>query len=72
MGNNTFGGTFQGQIPGTFGTYFGGIVLGAYTDYLVGATEGRIQVMVPEPETYALMLAGLGLVATIARRRKAK
>ncbi len=27
---------------------------------------------VPEPETYALMLAGLGLVATIARRRKAQ
>lgn len=27
---------------------------------------------VPEPETYALMLAGLGLVGTIARRRKAK
>ena len=26
---------------------------------------------VPEPETYALMLAGLGLVAAIARRRKA-
>jgi hypothetical protein len=27
---------------------------------------------VPEPESYALMLAGLGLMATIARRRKAK
>jgi hypothetical protein len=27
---------------------------------------------VPEPETYAMMLAGLGLMATIARRRKAK
>jgi hypothetical protein len=25
---------------------------------------------VPEPETYALMLAGLGVVATVARRRK--
>lgn len=25
---------------------------------------------VPEPETYALMLAGLGLMATVARRRK--
>jgi hypothetical protein len=27
---------------------------------------------VPEPETYSLMLAGLGLVSAIARRRKAK
>lgn len=27
---------------------------------------------VPEPETYAMMLAGLGLIGAIARRRKAK
>jgi hypothetical protein len=27
---------------------------------------------VPEPETYAMMLAGLGMMATIARRRKSK
>jgi hypothetical protein len=27
---------------------------------------------VPETETYAMMLAGLGLMGTIARRRKAK
>ena len=27
---------------------------------------------VPEPETYAMMLAGLGLMGAIARRRKAK
>ena len=27
---------------------------------------------VPEPETYAMMLAGLGVVGAIARRRKAK
>jgi len=27
---------------------------------------------VPEPETYALMLAGLGVVAAVARRRKAR
>jgi hypothetical protein len=27
---------------------------------------------VPEPETYALMLAGLGVVAGIARRRQGR
>ena len=26
---------------------------------------------VPEPETYALMLSGLGLIAYVARRRRA-
>ncbi|MBK9444109.1 MAG: PEPxxWA-CTERM sorting domain-containing protein [Comamonadaceae bacterium] len=27
--------------------------------------------LVPEPETYAMLLAGLGLIGTIARRRRA-
>jgi hypothetical protein len=36
-------------------------------------TDVRVTVTaVPEPETYALMLAGLGLIGSIARRRKAK
>ena len=72
VGNNTFGGTFQGQVPGTFGTYFGGMMVGAYGDYLEDATGGLIQTVVPEPETYALMLAGLGVIGAVARRRKAK
>jgi hypothetical protein len=72
VGNNTFGGTFAGQTPGAFGTYFGGMMLNAYTDYLEGATGGAIQTVVPEPETYALMLLGLGVVGAMARRRKAK
>lgn len=38
-----------------------------------GESEKLVAVTaVPEPETYAMMLAGLGLIGTIARRRKAK
>lgn len=33
--------------------------------------SGSVSAPVPEPETYAMMLAGLGLVGGIARRRKA-
>jgi hypothetical protein len=33
--------------------------------------DGDVMTAVPEPETYAMLLAGMGLLATIARRRKA-
>jgi hypothetical protein len=33
------------------------------------STGGALVAAVPEPETYAMLLAGLGLMATIARRR---
>lgn len=41
----------------------------------VGIVLDNVNVLVsavPEPETYAMLLAGLGLMGTIARRRKAK
>ena len=31
---------------------------------------GGVTAPIPEPETYALMLAGLGVVGFVARRRK--
>jgi len=37
--------------------------------YFKGATAGPVT-PVPEPETYAMLLAGLGLVGTMVRRRK--
>lgn len=56
-----------------FGSYHA-VVSGTATGYWGGAYSGALSVSpatapVPEPETYALMLAGLGLVAWISRRR---
>jgi len=67
FGNNTFGGTPKGAISGSFGTYFGGMLIAPYIDYLQGATDGAIQV-VPEPGT--LLLVGLGFAGFATRRRK--
>jgi hypothetical protein len=70
VANNTFSSTYPGQVRGTFGTGFGGMILGSYTDYLHRATGGAIQ-FVPEPGS--IMLFGLGALALAgARRRKQK
>jgi hypothetical protein len=54
----SFGGAFD-QRPGG----------GAYTIFLTGAVLAPTN-PVPEPETYALMLAGLTVSGFMARRRK--
>ena len=49
------------------GAFLGFSQLGMHTVY----TEGNpVMAPVPEPETYAMMLAGLGLLGVMARRRK--
>ena len=55
-----------------FTTLGGAVTFSFVTGHLapnVGALIDNVTV-VPEPETYALMLAGLGLVGFMARRRK--
>jgi hypothetical protein len=51
---------------------------GTYTDisfitpngeYYYGATVGGLIAGVPEPATYAMLLAGLGLTGALARRK---
>jgi hypothetical protein len=84
---STAGDNYWGTGTGSFGgnaftgyEYNGVLQLsGAYTSLTIttapnenwhGFNVGTVTA-VPEPETYALLLAGLGLVGAIARRRKA-
>lgn len=73
-------------VLGTFnGAVFTPITMGGAYDLIIGFNDGlRVDAdyddmvvglrvaAIPEPETYALMLAGLGAVGFIARRRKGR
>jgi hypothetical protein len=67
-GVNTFEVKFSEgpTTSGAYGTGGGGIALSAYSSWI----NSVILAPVPEPETYAMLLAGLGLIGAVARRRK--
>ena len=67
--NNLFSGAFSLDGGTSFETFFTPLSPSqGQTDYQWALMAGA---MVPEPETYAMMLAGLGLVGFLACRRKA-
>ena len=68
IATNTFGNA-NGLTAGTFGTYFGGMVLHSYLDYIAQETGGTAQ-FVPEPGSLAVFGLGLLALAGVARRRK--
>ena len=45
------------------------LIGGATTGTLGGIYSGSIAAAIPEPETYAMLLAGLGLMGAVVRRR---
>lgn len=67
---NTFTGAEYNGVLQLSGAYTSLTISTAPNEYWHGFNIGAVSA-VPEPETYALLLAGLGLVAGIARRRKA-
>lgn len=69
---------WHGTIGFDFASGYGptGGIGGRAIDIATGATSTSSQLIsvtaVPEPEAYAMLLAGLGLMGAVARRRKAK
>lgn len=56
---------WDGPLSGGHYLTVGGVTSGS----LGGAYSGSIAAAVPEPETYAMLLAGLGLMGAVVRRR---
>jgi len=75
-GANAEGFTSRWEYSGALGGLHSGVnIIAVALEDHGGATAFDMQILaapVPEPETYAMMLAGLGLLGLAARRRQAK
>jgi hypothetical protein len=69
LGNGTW--NFNDTFNLEAGEYVDFVVYGENVNNKTTQVNAMITA-IPEPETYALKLAGLGLVGFMARRRKAK
>lgn len=71
VGNNAVGiSTYFGNAASNNGQEFVNNPYGNYTTFTASALSAVSIAAVPEPETYAMMLAGLGMVGFLARRRR--
>jgi PEP-CTERM motif len=68
VSNGAAGFSFIGFQAGA-GEYFTSVAISG--SFATGMTDVQLAQAVPEPETYALLLAGLGAVVFVARRRRA-
>ena len=66
--NKTIDGHFYQYVIG-YNDSAGAATLGDWDDFVIGV---NFTAAIPEPETYAMLLAGLGLLGFAARRRKLK
>ena len=57
---------------GSYDVRLTGVMNASITPNPTGESGGIILAAIPEPETYAMMLAGLGLMGFVARRRRQK
>ena len=71
VGTNTVGvSTYFGNAASNNGQQFVNNPYGNYTTFTTNTFSAVTVAAVPEPETYAMMLAGLGMVGFLARRRR--
>lgn len=70
LGQDSYSNWVSSDVGDMFGSYQSSLA-GVVTGQDVGSPGFYEITAVPEPETYAMMLAGLGLVGLVARKRKA-